>query len=71
MSDGGNLKNFSGVLFCETEEEYRNIKNKENILYIVGNKVYFGETPLTEQCTEDDINKAIRETLDELKIKEE
>lgn len=71
MSDSGDLKNFSGVLFCKSEEEYQNIKNKENILYIVGNKVYFNETPITEQYTEDDIAKAINETLNALKIEEE
>ena len=32
MSDNGELKNFSGVVFCETDEDYNNIENKENIL---------------------------------------
>lgn len=71
MSDGGELKNFSGVLFCKSEEEYNKIETKEDILYIVGNKVYFGNTPITEQYTEDDINKAISETLKELQVIEE
>ena len=72
MSDGGDIKNFSGVVFCETEEEFNNIENKENILYVVGkSKVYFGETPITQQCTEEDINNAINEVLNELKAKNE
>ena len=71
MSDNGQLKNFSGVMFCETEEDYKNIQNKENILYIIGkNKVFFNETLITQQYTEKDINNAINEVLDEL-IKEE
>lgn len=73
MSDNGSLKNFSGVLFCKTEEEYNNIQNKEEILYIVGNKVFFKDTPIggnNEQYTEDDVNKAINEALKELKVSE-
>ena len=72
MSDNGKLKNFSGVVFCETEEEYKNIQNKENILYVVGkDKVYFNETPITQPCTEEDVENAINEALNELKIEEE
>ena len=72
MSDKGELKNFSGVLFCETEEEYRNITNKENILYVVGgNKVYFNDKPITEQYTEEEIERAVNDVLNELKIAEE
>ena len=72
MSDNGQLKNFSGVVFCETEEEYNKIQNKENVLYVIGkDKVFFNETPITQRCTEEDINNAINEALNELKAKEE
>jgi hypothetical protein len=67
MSDNGSIRNFSGVFFCETEEEYDNIENKEDILYIVGNKVYFKDTLISgEQYTDDDVTKAINEALKEL-----
>lgn len=72
MSDNGQLKNFSGIVFCETEEEYNNIQNKENVLYVVAkSKVYFNETPITQHCTEEDIVNAINETLQELKFEED
>lgn len=71
LSDNGDIKNFSGVVFCETEEEYNNIKDKENVLYIVGDeKMYFNEMPLTQKCTENEINQAISETLNALKEEE-
>ena len=71
MSDEGQIKNFSGVYFCETEEEYDNIKEKENILYIVGNKIYFNNNPLLEEYNEEEISATINEALKELQSTEE
>lgn len=35
LSDNGILKNFTQIVICETQEEYDNITEKENILYVV------------------------------------
>ena len=71
MSDNGLLKNFSGVVFCKTEEEYNNIENKENVLYIVGNKVYFNNIPISEQVSNEEVDSAITEALLELQVVQE
>jgi hypothetical protein len=67
LSDNGELKNFSGIVYCKTEEEYNKIQNKENVLYIVGQKIYFNNTPILSQTTEQEIEDAIDETINELK----
>ena len=71
MSDNGLLKNFSGVVFCKTEEEYNNIENKENVLNIVGNKVYFNNIPISEQVSNEEVDSAITEALLELQVVQE
>lgn len=71
MSDNGQLKNFSSVQFCETEEDYNNIENKENILYFTNGKLYFGETKVAEHYTDEEIANAINEAIDELQDSKE
>lgn len=68
MSDGGKLKNFSGVVFCETEEEFNKIENKEDVLYVVKDKFYFNNIPISDKdkVTDEEISDAIEDALKEL-----
>lgn len=79
MSDNGTLKTFTGILACETQEEYDNITEKEDILYIVkinetSCKLYFGNTDINvnnntttecscEQYTDEEVDTAINKIL--------
>lgn len=80
MSDNGNIRNFTNVMICETQEEYDNITTKEDILYLVNvddnPKLYYGSSPITNggsgnTYTETEINSAINEVLATLNEEQE
>jgi len=71
MSDNGTLRNFTKMVICETQEEYDNIEEKENIMYLVvtgidAYKMYYGTSLIFEtqkEYTEDEMNTAIDDVI--------
>lgn len=72
LSDNGTLKNFSRIQICKTQEEYENITDKEDILYIVNIdenifKLYFNTAQLysNESYTNEEIKTIVNKLWEE------
>ena len=69
MSDNGVLKTFTGLVICESQEEYNNITDKEDVLYVVKNNntynIYFSNSSIGTEYTDEEVNTAIDEILND------